>query len=174
MRLFIAVLPDAEVRDALEEVQHRMYTLGYRGSYDVRDNFHLTLAYIGEYPDVQEVMNLLQKVQQEPLNLTLSKTGVFRRLYWCGVKDSPELHVLAAEVRQRLEDAGIPFDGKEFLPHITILRKASYAGGEPAFPEVPDVSWVVQRISLMKSERGEHGMVYTEIGSYPLQIKTGC
>ena len=112
MRLFLAVLPDEAVRDALCTVQRRMYGKGLRGSYDDRSNLHLTLAYIGEYPDPQEIIRLLEPVRCGRFSLTLSAPGRFRKLYWCGVRESRELSTLAAEVRQCLEDAGVPFDGR--------------------------------------------------------------
>ena len=169
MRLFLAVLPDEAARDALCTVQQRMYEKGLRGSYDDRNNFHLTLAYIGEYPDPQEILRLLAPVRCGRFSLTLSAPGCFRKLYWCGVKDSRELDTLAAQVRQCLKDAGIPFDQKAFVPHITLLRKAYSDNDVLQHVMVPDAAWEVNRISLMRSERGEHGMIYTEIAQLSLQ-----
>ena len=170
MRLFIAVLPDEQAREALAEVQDRMRGAGLRGNYDIRENLHITLAYIGEYPDPVNILDLLQEVQKEPFTLSLQGIGAFRKLYWCGVKDSDALQVLAAGIRHRLADAEIPFDRKRFVPHITLLRKAWSECNDP-FPsiEVPEVSWTVDRISLMKSERTKQGMVYTEINHVPLE-----
>ena len=64
-----------------------------------------------------------------------------------------------------LSDAGIPFDRKRFSPHITVIRRASY-GGKDKYPavEIPAAGMTVERISLMRSDRGKHGMIYTELG----------
>ena len=169
MRLFIAVLPDERTRDALVEAQDRMWDAGLRGNYDIRSNLHITLAYIGEYPDPGEILDLLEEVQKERFTLALQGIGAFRKLYWCGVKDSDALQILTADIRHRLADAGIPFDRKKFIPHITLLRKAWSECNDP-FPDIviPEASWTVDRISLMKSERTKQGMVYTETGHIPL------
>ncbi|MBQ1446481.1 MAG: RNA 2',3'-cyclic phosphodiesterase [Solobacterium sp.] len=169
MRLFLAVLPDEQARDALVEVQNRMWEAGLRGNYDIRDNLHITLAYIGEYPDPDGILDLLEEIQRDRFVLVLQGIGVFRKLYWCGVRENDALQALTADIRHRLSDAGIPYDRKKFVPHITLLRKAWSEAGDP-YPEidVPEVSWEAARISLMKSERMKQGMVYTEIGSIPL------
>ncbi len=56
----------------------------------------------------------------------------------------------------------IPVDRKRFLPHITLIRKASRdAAGIPITPE----TMTVRTISLMSSKRGRNGMIYTEVGT---------
>ena len=61
-------------------------------------------------------------------------------------------------------DEEIPFDRKKFLPHVTLTRKAECTKGKAFLPAFQDSeSMRVNGISLMKSERGKHGMVYTEV-----------
>ncbi len=68
-------------------------------------------------------------------------------------------------IRHVLADNGIPFDKKKFSPHITVLRKASFTGNPDSFKiYVPDEKMKVDSISLMRSDRGKSGMIYTEIG----------
>ena len=63
-----------------------------------------------------------------------------------------------------LSERGVPFDRKKFSPHITLIRKVSYLNGIPMLEDIPGISTRVSRISLMRSERGKNGMIYTEIG----------
>ena len=67
-----------------------------------------------------------------------------------------------AETRSRIREAGIPFDSKPFAPHVTLLRQA-----DRPLPRLiaPEAEMNVRRVSLMRSERGERGMIYTEIGA---------
>ena len=51
MRLFIAIPLSDTMKDALTAVQDEMYDNGVRGNFTSRENMHLTLAFIGEYPD---------------------------------------------------------------------------------------------------------------------------
>ena len=51
MRLFIAVVLSDEMKDALISIQNTMYDKGIRGNYTTEENMHLTLAFIGDYPN---------------------------------------------------------------------------------------------------------------------------
>ena len=72
--------------------------------------------------------------------------------------------ITAEHIRRALAEADIPFDRKRFSPHSTVLRKAVCQRGIPSLA-VPEEGMRVTRISLMRSDRGKSGMVYTEIGA---------
>ena len=57
MRLFIAITLSDAMKDALIDVQNTMYEHGVRGNYTKEENLHLTLAFIGEYPDPEAVLD---------------------------------------------------------------------------------------------------------------------
>jgi len=89
--------------------------------------------------------------------------GCFADLWWAGLKPSPGLQGYVRQLRHALAEAGIPFDRKRFSPHITVLRRASM--GMSRLPEVSDkgVCMIADHASLMRSDRGKRGMIYTEI-----------
>ena len=162
MRLFIAINLSDAMKDALTAVQDDMYGRGVRGNYTPRENMHLTLAFIGEYPDKDRVLDALSSVSFSAFSLSLSGMGCFRDLWWAGMDESAPLAAVARRIRRALAENGIPFDRKRFSPHITLIRKA--AGTMPGI-RLETVSMPVERISLMRSDRGKHGMVYTEVGA---------
>ncbi len=50
--------------------------------------------------------------------------------------------------------------------HITLIRKYSCRGGKGIpISDPPKGSMKATRVSLMRSERGRNGMIYTELGS---------
>ena len=162
MRLFVAIrLPD-EMKDALLAAQNGLYDRGVRGDFTPEENLHLTLAFIGEYPDAESVLEALSGVSFAPFALELEGMGCFGDLWWAGLKDSAALEALARKVRRALAGREIPFDRKRFSPHITLIRRAS--GRLPGVPLRP-AAMTVGAISLMKSERGKRGMIYTELGA---------
>ena len=57
MRLFIAINLSSEIRDALMKVQDEMFDRGVRGNFTPEANMHLTLAFIGDYPDPEPVLD---------------------------------------------------------------------------------------------------------------------
>ena len=75
--------------------------------------------------------------------------------------ESAPLTAVARRIRRALAEHDIPFDRKRFSPHITLIRKA--AENMPGI-QVEPVSMRVDTISLMRSDRGKHGMIYTAIG----------
>lgn len=164
MRLFIAIRLTEEMKDALIDAQNQMYEGGVRGNYSPEENLHLTLAFIGEYPDPEEVMNALETVSFTPFELALNGLGSFGDIWWAGTNDNPALQAVVRRIRRALSDAQIPFDRKTFRPHITLIRKAMADHGMPAV-SLADAKMSVSTISLMRSDRGKNGMIYTEIGT---------
>lgn len=167
MRLFIAVSLSPECRDRLLALQNRLYDGGVRGHYSPEENLHLTLAFIGEFPDAEAVTDALQNVRFTPFELELDGLGSFGDLWWVGVKDSGPLEAVARRVRRALSGAGIPFDRKKFSPHITILRKAALPRGASAVlsaaDALADARMTVNTVTLFRSDRGKAGMIYTEL-----------
>jgi len=62
-----------------------------------------------------------------------------------------------------MAEGDIPFDRKRFSPHITILRRASVDIAKVKIQPVERVNMVAVHASLMRSDRGRNGMIYTEI-----------
>ena len=162
MRLFVAINLSDEMKDALISAQNEMYDLGIRGNYTKEENLHLTLAFIGEYPDSEPVMDALSAVSIRPFDIALNGIGSFGTLWWAGMKDSPALTAVVRRVRRVLAEHDIPFDRKRFSPHITLIRKPS---GEMPGIDIEPASMTVTKISLMRSDRGRNGMIYTELGT---------
>ena len=74
MRLFAAIQPSPGFRAALEDLQGRLREAGVTGKYREPDGLHMTLAFIGEWPE--NVTGILPAVQK-PISITLSRLGIF-------------------------------------------------------------------------------------------------
>ena len=113
-----------------------------------------------------EIIDAMTGFQSELREKSLSGVGHFGDLFWVGLSDNPALNAYVKRLRHCLADAGIPFDKKRFSPHITLIRRAEYKyEGEIPVYDVPEGRMKVECISLMRSDRGKHGMIYTEIGA---------
>lgn len=162
MRLFVAIRLSEELKTALRRAQREMEERGIRGAYAPAENLHLTLAFIGDYPEAEPVLDALSTVSFRPFALSLDGIGCFGDLWWAGIRDSVPLTAVARRVRRALTESEIPFDRKRFSPHITLIRKASKgAAGIPITP----AEMTVSTLSLMRSDRGKNGMLYTELGT---------
>jgi 2'-5' RNA ligase len=165
MRLFIAICFDDNMLDALTEIQDDLMRCGVEGNYTGRENLHMTLAFIGEYDDPEQIVEIMQKVPLRSFSVKLSGYRPFKDMFFAEFEDNDNLKDYVKRLRKALLDEEIPFDRKKFLPHVTLVRKADCTKGKALLPEFQDNESVrVHGISLMKSERGRHGMVYTEIG----------
>ena len=110
----------------------------------------------------------IESVELRPFKISLSGIGAFRDLWWAGIENSPPLAAVARRLRRALSDADVPFDRKNFNPLITIMRKADGSLSdipEDALAAHKGVSMTVDHISLMRSDRGKQGMIYTKIGA---------
>ena len=123
------------------------------------------VAFIGEYGNPDEVLDVMEQVDFEPIEIRLDGVGSFGELFWVGLADNPQLAGYAKRLRHSLAENAIPFDKKRFMPHITLIRKYSCRGGKIPVSAPPKGHMKAIRVSLMRSERGKNGMIYTEIGS---------
>lgn len=166
MRLFIAINLNDEMKDALMDIQDTMRTYGIRGNETVPDNMHLTLAFIGDYDDSDYVKSVIESIEIRPFEIKLKGIGAFRDLWWAGLEDSSPLMAVSRKLRRALAEEDIPFDRKKFSPHITIIRRADGRLSDVEEDEIEShfgASMIVDHISLMRSDRGKHGMIYTEL-----------
>ena len=166
MRLFIAINFNEELKDALLDIQDALWDCGMHGNFTKEENMHMTLAFIGEYPDPRRVKDIVEGIAFDPFEIKLSGIGSFGRLWWVGTEASEPLVKLAKNLRHRLADAKIPFDKKKFSPHITVVRNARMEGGRIEDFEMPpgsEASMMVDHISLMRSDFGKGGVRYTEL-----------
>ena len=164
MRLFVGLEPTPDFRTALSGLQMQLRAAGVDGRYLAPSNLHMTLAFIGEWPE--DVTGLLPVISKA-FPITISHLGVFTgaKVLWAGVQPSQELYDLAMDVRKRLDDSGIPYDHQEFNPHITLIRKPNLPGADTlSSVQVTPATMMVRQVCLYQSVHEEDGMKYTVIG----------
>ena len=161
MRLFIAIQLSEEMRKALVDCLHDLKKQGVEGNYVPAQNLHLTLAFIGEYRDPEQVKQILASVPLPAFRLALSEKGNFGNILWAGVKGNQKLKTYVRDLRAALKNAGIPFEDDRFTPHITLIRKVS--ARNPYQIHLPKAEMEVKRASLMKSETKNGKVTYREV-----------
>lgn len=165
MRLFIAICFDEEMLDSLVEIQDDLIRSGVKGNYTPRENLHMTLAFIGENDDPEQILEVMKNVPLRSFSVKLSGYGPFKDMFFANMEENENLRDYVKRLRKALIDEEISFDRKKFLPHVTLVRRAECSKEKALLPEFRESeSMRVNGISLMKSERGRHGMIYTEIG----------
>ena len=163
MRLFIAITFPPQVKQQLADYADAIGALAQRANITRRDNFHLTLAFLGGALTEAEACAALAKVKGTSFKLYSGKAGVFKRggdeIHWLGLKSSAELASLYEELNAALAEAGFAPEKRSFSPHITLAREVRGLSGE--LPPPPRFIVPVTGLSLMNSERVNGLLTYT-------------
>ena len=167
MRLFVAIdLPD-EAKHELWLTALRLEHQALRARVVPRENYHLTLLFIGETTRIDDARAALHslRLSHDPIDLVFNGIGSFKQhngfTWWVGIEPSPALASLAAELTRTYRAAGFTFDTRSFKPHITLARKVTTT--RPIALEAPSYAMKADRLSLMRSTNKDGSMVYTEI-----------
>jgi len=173
-RLFISVNCDNKVKKQFLSVQEKIKTQSVKGSFTLPENLHLTLIFMGETPvdKIPLISSAIDKALKPPIapfTLTFSTVGCFKHskkeLWWIGTDDNDMYLDILKTIRQRIAQdllsKGVYFDNRPFNPHITLGREIKHVS--PITIPKQEIIFPVNRISLMKSERINGILTYTEI-----------
>jgi RNA 2',3'-cyclic 3'-phosphodiesterase len=161
VRLFFALWPDERVRAQLAHWS-RDLRAACRGRPTRAENLHLTLAFLGSVGEarVADVERAADEVAPCAASLVLDTPGYWKhnRIAWAGASAvPPELQAFVAELRSALARAGVAFDAKEFVSHVTLLRDAREPGTMPA---LPPIEWALDGFALVQSATLPRGSRY--------------
>jgi len=170
-RLFFALCPDDVVRAGFAAAASALQR-DCGGRPPAAENFHLTLAFLGEVPQ-QQLQSLFPvavaaAAATGSFVMTLDRIGWWprQRLAWAGMQAvPPPLRLIAGVLAGGLRAAGFLAEERRFLPHVTLLREARRAPRNTAC-DLPQ--WRVSGIVLMCSERGPRGPSYRSLGEWVL------
>jgi 2'-5' RNA ligase len=127
-RLFFALWPDNRQRDRLRDVINSVAKTVEGRTIDRRD-WHITLAFIGAFPE-NRVPFLLKRAAQihvEPFRLIFDRLEFWPRpkiASLCAATVPPELQALVDALNTVMLDLGLKPEERTFRPHITVARNA--------------------------------------------------
>ena len=175
MRLFIAVDPPEEVLDLVEALPRpQLKSLRWT----TRDQWHVTLRFLGDVADPAPVAASLRRV---PAALQASGSGPFeavlgptvawftgRRILQIPVKG---MELLARSVSSHTAEFGEPPDAKPFSGHLTLARVRDRARGPVNLAGIPiGATWMVNDMVLFSSSLGSGGARYSVLERVPLPL----
>ncbi len=175
MRLFTAILFSKEIEATLYQNVEKLKSLSKSGTFTTKENLHLTVNFIGETKRLDEVKAAMKqavtKAHTGSFGLKIGGFGKFKRregdIYWIGVDKEDTLWMLQKELVKELKEAGFfDIDDMEYTPHLTLGRRVIKKEGfnpKEFEAEIASMTMMVTKLSLMKSERIDGKLVYTEI-----------
>ena len=177
MRVFIALDLPQKTKDNLERSSGEFKALSSGGSFVPKDNFHLTLHFLGEVApsDLTFIESAMNGVKDLPApELAVSQFTVLRAsdVVCAKLKQCKALTTLHDELGQRLEQHGFVVEHRAYRPHITLIRKKNFA---LPFSEVTksvnvyNMPFVATDLTLFESVFTQHGVTYREL--YKITLK---
>lgn len=163
-RLFFALWPDDRQRDQLRNTISPVAKL-IEGDAIYRANWHVTLCFIGDFPEerVPDLLDAVRVIPVDPFRLRFDRAEFWPR---------PKVGVLAAQtvptelarivhwLDTLLLDAGVIEEPQRFRPHITIVRRARpFETQRLAQPAI--VEWT--GFELIESIRSPQGSTYRPV-----------
>jgi len=167
LRLFFALWPDDATRAALAERGAALHRVtGGRATQP--ESLHITLAFLGDSDPAgcDAAQAAAARVRPRPFELVLDRAGLWahNRIAWLGASEMPqELEALVRALRSALADAGLAYDAKPFVPHITLARKVRPGS---ALPALRPVRWPVAGFVLVRSVLDRGGSHYAVLARW--------
>lgn len=177
-RLFIALRPPPVIRQRL------LATMGGVPGARWQDDeqLHLTLRFVGEVEAriAEDVAAALGAVRATAPTVALAGVGRFgdrRRggALWAGVAPHDELARLHRKVDQACVRAGLPPEGRAYLPHVTLARLSRVVIGAPEVDGwladtagLASERFPLPHLVLYESHLGRAGAHYEPVMRWPL------
>jgi 2'-5' RNA ligase len=183
MRLFVAIEISAALRNAVELRVESLRGRLPAASWLKPEALHLTLAFLGEQAEekVERIAGALAGAvaAHERFAVQSAGAGFFPhhrspRVAWIALMPQEPLAGLASSVRDALELAGIRFDAKRFVPHLTVCRirsrwrQADTEAFLHTFEDPGASPFEVCEVVLFSSELKQSGAVHTILHRFPL------
>ncbi len=179
IRAFIALPVPDPIRDQLTLAQTR---LPIARTVD-RDNFHVTLAFLGEQPEdrLVDLHDALEGIEAPGFALHIAGLDVFGgdkpRSVHARLGAEPLLSRLQGRIARAALDCGLRIERRRFTPHITLGRYAPGEGRPEALAHAiatigvfTSPPWPVDHYAMIRSRLRPEGPLYDELASYPLTV----
>jgi 2'-5' RNA ligase len=166
------------VADALATIA-RDAAVSFGGRATRRDTIHLTLAFLGNVPEVRlpELSAAARQVRAEPFGIHIDRLGFWshNHLLWAGCRRPvASLGELSGQLRLALARAGfrVGGEGRDFIPHVTLVRHVPEAGAPSEnrpLPPIAALPWHCGNFVLVRSTLAASGPTYRVIDAFPLR-----
>jgi 2'-5' RNA ligase len=175
-RLFVAIRPPRAMREALLAMMGGIPNARWQSD----EQLHLTLRFIGEVDRhaAEDIAAALGTIHHPRFAIAIDGVGSFDRegragALWAGIGPMAALKALHEKIDQALRNgAGLPPEGRAYLPHVTLARLGRDAGPiDGALARgagVRSAPVEIAEFCLYESTLGREGSIYEIVGRYRL------
>lgn len=175
MRVFFAIEFNDETKEYIKSVQNSIRENSEKGNFSDKENFHLTLRFIGEVAsdEIEKLKNALDDSISniKSFKFNLNNLGFFTKgsskVVWIGIDNKDGmLNSLKTSLENSLLSYGYEKEERTFSPHITLSRNTIFKNSFENKLKSIDITLkevTVSKISLMESKRVDGKLVYVPI-----------
>ena len=166
-RLFFALWPGEQQRTELARIQSGLAI--HRGRMIHPKDLHITIFFLGDLDPSERACaeEAAGRLRVPRFAFAMDRVGGFPRaqVLWCGVASPPgPLLDLVHGLGGRLRGCGFRVERRDYMPHVTLARKARPI---PARELEPPVFWPVSEFALV-IDRPDRQPRYRAVRSWPL------
>lgn len=169
MRLFFAIDLPHDQKLAI----HKWRDIAYGPSIEAIpiDNFHITLAFLGEVkpPQLESLIHHAEELEIPPFEVSLDHVGFFvkPKINWLGVQHSDAIQTLAKQCKAISNKHRLASDKNTYTPHVSLHRDCEHP---PALPLIePGFNFTASHFGLYQSNPRERSVRYQCIQRFALQ-----
>lgn len=172
MRLFIALVLPQGIKQLLLSEQAKLSSIeGVNLRFPKIRDAHITLAFLGDRADADELIEQMRMVKFKPFSLTTSRRGIFKReevpaVFWIGLGGASELLALQKQVT-----TAISFEeNRKYKAHLTLARSTSVQKQKGVIEwlqgRVKPIKFRIDSFALFSSKLTPIGPEYEELWRY--------
>ena len=173
MRAFIAIDLPEEIKKHLSEIQSKL--LVKEAELNPTNSFHLTLKFLGDIDDSENITKNLSNIKSKKFKLNLTSLGFFPnknyiRVIWVGTNQNKKLTDIAEKI-----DTSLPHFKRDhkFHPHITLARVKNVFDKQEfkkvlSNIKIQNLEFDVKDFILYKSTLTRQGPIYEKVQTFDL------
>ncbi|MFW5780656.1 MAG: RNA 2',3'-cyclic phosphodiesterase [Bacillota bacterium] len=167
MRVFVAIDFDSRTKSKILKVQKKLQENVQKARFTPKENFHLTLVFIGQTDanDIKLIIDAIEKINFLPFEITFEGVSKFERgrknILWMGIRESKELERINKELWKNIVGKGFSLQKRKFIPHITLARDVAMKNDNKLY--FAPFSYSVDAISLMYTDMSDSQVTYKEL-----------
>jgi RNA 2',3'-cyclic 3'-phosphodiesterase len=170
-RLFFALWPGEDTRQALAERAARIQAAATDGQPVPDANLHITLRFLGslDADGRERAIRAAGQVRRREFSLSLDRAGFWPqpRVLWLGASDVPDPMLgVIADLNTELGGEGFDLNPRPYRPHVTVARGVTDAR---ELPELAPVQWAPEAFVLVRSILDKGGSSYELLESWSLR-----